>query len=483
MYLKEPKWKEECGIYGVYSGTEPVAEMTYLGLFALQHRGQESAGIALTDGYWIDVKKGMGLVSEVFGAHLPQLDNAKIAIGHVRYATTGFSLAANAQPLRVNYAGGALALAHNGDLTNAAIIRRELEDRGTVFQTTIDSEVFVHLIARSQCRTIKDRILEAVKVVRGAFCLTIMTENKLIGVRDPQGFRPLCLGRSPEGSWVLASETCALEVSGAEFVRDIAPGEMVVIDGEGVRSFRFSNGEDIATCIFEYIYFARPDSIIDGQSVHAARFAMGRMLARESGFRGDVVISVPDSGTTAATGFAYEAGIPFAEGLIKNRYIARTFIQPTQQQRDAAVKLKLSPVRSVVAGKSVIMVDDSIVRGTTSGKIVRLLRNAGAREIHVCISSPPITDPCYYGIDTSVRKELISATKTVEEIRDFIGADSLHFISLEGLRQCVPALNPDHMCYACFNNDYPVPEEDAELDEDDKIILERRRIAQRERGL
>ena len=286
MYLKEPKWKEECGIYGVYSGTEPVAEMTYLGLFALQHRGQESAGIALTDGYWIDVKKGMGLVSEVFGAHLPQLDNAKIAIGHVRYATTGFSLAANAQPLRVNYAGGALALAHNGDLTNAAIIRRELEDRGTVFQTTIDSEVFVHLIARSQCRTIEDRILEAVKVVRGAFCLTIMTENKLIGVRDPQGFRPLCLGRSPEGSWVLASETCALEVSGAEFVRDIAPGEMVVIDGEGVRSFRFSNGEDIATCIFEYIYFARPDSIIDGQSVHAARFAMGRMLARESGFRG-----------------------------------------------------------------------------------------------------------------------------------------------------------------------------------------------------
>ena len=253
MYLKEPKWKEECGIYGVYSGTEPVAEMTYLGLFALQHRGQESAGIALTDGYWIDVKKGMGLVSEVFGAHLPQLDNAKIAIGHVRYATTGFSLAANAQPLRVNYAGGALALAHNGDLTNAAIIRRELEDQGTVFQTTIDSEVFVHLIARSQCRTIEERILEAVKVVRGAFCLTIMTENKLIGVRDPQGFRPLCLGRSTQGSWVRASATCALEVSVAEVVRDIAPGEMVVIDGEGVRSFRFSNGEDIATCIFEYI--------------------------------------------------------------------------------------------------------------------------------------------------------------------------------------------------------------------------------------
>ena len=483
MYEKVPKWKEECGIYGVYSPTEDVSEMTYLGLFALQHRGQESAGIALTDGDWIDVKKGMGLVSEVFREQLPRLDNAKIAIGHVRYATTGFSLAANAQPLRVNYAGGALALAHNGDLTNAALIRRDLESKGTVFQTTIDTEVFVHLIARSQKPSVEERILEAVSVVRGAFCLSIMTEDKLIGVRDPQGFRPLCIGRTPDGGWVLSSETCALDVNGAEFVRDVLPGEMVVMDSDGLKSYRFSNGKDVASCIFEYIYFARPDSIIDGQSVHAARFEMGRVLARESGFRGDVVISVPDSGTTAATGFSYEAGIPFAEGLIKNRYIGRTFIQPTQKQRDAAVKLKLSPVRSVVAGKSVIMVDDSIVRGTTSGKIVRLLRNAGAREIHVCISSPPITDPCYYGIDTSVRKELNSATKSVDEICSFIGADSLHFISIDGLRQCVSALNPDHMCYACFNNKYPVPEEDAELDEDDKIILERRQIAQREREL
>ena len=483
MYEKLPKWKEECGIYGVYSPTEDVSEMTYLGLFALQHRGQESAGIALTDGAWIDVKKGMGLVTEVFRSELPHLDHAKIAIGHVRYATTGFSLAANAQPLRVNYAGGALALAHNGDLTNAALLRRGLESKGTVFQTTIDSEVFVHLIARSQKMTIEERILETVQEVRGAFCLTIMTENKLIGVRDPQGFRPLCIGRTTEGGWVLSSETCALEVNGAVFVRDVLPGEMVVIEGGALQSYRFSNGQDVASCIFEYIYFARPDSIIDGQSVHAARFEMGRVLARESGFRGDVVISVPDSGTTAATGFAYEAGIPFAEGLIKNRYIGRTFIQPTQKQRDTAVKLKLSPVRSVVEGKSVIMVDDSIVRGTTSGKIVRLLRNAGAREIHVCISSPPITDPCYYGIDTSVRKELISATKSLEEIRDFIGADSLHFISIEGLRTCVPVLNPDHMCYACFNNRYPVPEEDAALDVDDAITREQQRLAQRERGM
>ena len=483
MYEKVPKWKEECGIYGVYSPTEDVSEMTYLGLFALQHRGQESAGIALTDGAWIDVKKGMGLVTEVFRSELPHLDHAKIAIGHVRYATTGFSLAANAQPLRVNYAGGALALAHNGDLTNAAWIRRDLESKGTVFQTTIDSEVFVHLIARSQKATIEERILETAQKVRGAFCLTIMTENKLIGVRDPQGFRPLCIGRTEEGGWVLSSETCALDVNGASFVRDVLPGEMVVVENGALRSYRFTNGQDVASCIFEYIYFARPDSIIDGQSVHAARFEMGRVLARESGLRGDVVISVPDSGTTAATGFAYEAGIPFAEGLIKNRYIGRTFIQPTQKQRDTAVKLKLSPVRSVVEGKSVIMVDDSIVRGTTSGKIVRLLRNAGAREIHVCISSPPITDPCYYGIDTSVRKELISATKSLEEIREFIGADSLHFISIEGLRTCVPALDPDHMCYACFNNQYPVPEEDAALDAGDAITREQQRLAQRERGM
>ena len=483
MYEKVPKWKEECGIYGVYSPTEDVSEMTYLGLFALQHRGQESAGIALTDGAWIDVKKGMGLVTEVFRSELPHLDHAQIAIGHVRYATTGFSLAANAQPLRVNYAGGALALAHNGDLTNAAWIRRDLESKGTVFQTTIDSEVFVHLIARSQKATIEERILETAQKVRGAFCLTIMTENKLIGVRDPQGFRPLCIGRTEEGGWVLSSETCALDVNGASFVRDVLPGEMVVVENGTLRSYRFTNGQDVASCIFEYIYFARPDSIIDGQSVHAARFEMGRVLARESGLRGDVVISVPDSGTTAATGFAYETGIPFAEGLIKNRYIGRTFIQPTQKQRDTAVKLKLSPVRSVVEGKSVIMVDDSIVRGTTSGKIVRLLRNAGARELHVCISSPPITDPCYYGIDTSVRKELISATKSLEEIRDFIGADSLHFISIEGLRTCVPALNPDHMCYACFNNQYPVPEQDAALDVGDAITREQQRLAQRERGM
>ena len=481
MYDIEPKWKEECGVFGVYAPKENVAEITYLGLYALQHRGQESAGIAQSNGEWIDVVKGMGLVSDVFKDNIPQMENAHIAIGHVRYSTTGSSLLANAQPLKVNFAGGAIALAHNGNLTNAALIRTSLEEQGTVFQTTIDSEVFVNLIARSRKTTIEERVMDSVKQVKGAFALTIMTQDKLIGVRDPQGFRPLVVGRTPEGGWVLSSETCGLDVVGATLIRDIEPGEMVVIDRDGMLTYTYDDTQQKAMCVFEYIYFARPDSVIDGQSVHEARFKMGQILARESGFRADVVISVPDSGTTAATGFAYEAGIPFAEGLIKNRYIGRTFIQPSQQKRDAAVKLKLNPVSSIVQGKSVIMVDDSIVRGTTSGKIVRMLRHAGAREVHVCITSPPITDPCYYGIDTSVRKELISAVKTTEEIREFIGADSLHFISLEGLKECVPRLNPCDMCYACFNGDYPVVNEDAKIG-DNKFVFEQRLIEQMERA-
>jgi len=356
----------------------------------------------------------------------------------------------------VNYARGKIALAHNGNLTNAAAIRADLEEQGTIFQTSIDSEVFVNLIARSRQETIEEKIIESLKKIKGAYCLTIMTESKLIGARDPQGFRPLCLGKTEEGSYILSSESCGLDVVGAEFVRDVLPGEMVVIDDEGVKSFPFATEEKKASCVFEYIYFARPDSVIDGQSVHEARFMMGRQLARESGFKGDVVISVPDSGTTAATGFAYESGIPFMEGLIKNRYIGRTFIQPTQKKRDTAVKLKLNAISAAIRGKSVIMVDDSIVRGTTSGKIVKMLKDAGAREVHMCVSSPPIGYPCYYGIDTSIRKELIAATKSVEEIRQFIGADSLHFLSLEGLKKCMSDLNPDDMCYACFNKAYPI---------------------------
>jgi len=468
------KWKEECGVFGIYSREEDVAMMTYLGLYALQHRGQESAGIAITDGAWMDVTRGMGLVNEVFRHQLPHMDNQYIAIGHVRYSTTGSSLLANTQPLIVNYSGGKISLAHNGNLTNATAIRKRLEEEGTIFQTSIDTEVFVNLIARSRKATVEEKIMDSLGQIEGAYCLTIMTEDKLIGARDPQGFRPLCIGKMGD-TWVLSSESCALDVVGAEFVRDVEPGEMIVIDDNGLRSYQFAEKQKRASCIFEYIYFARPDSVIDGQSVHDARFMMGRVLARESGFKGDIVISVPDSGTTAATGFAYESGIQFTEGLIKNRYIGRTFIQPTQQKRDTAVRLKLNAIRSVVEGKSIIMVDDSIVRGTTSGKIVKMLRNAGAKEIHMCISSPPIGYPCYYGIDTSIRKELIAATKSVEEIREFIGADSLHFLSIEGLKQCVPKLNCDDMCYACFNSSYPVDLKQEHTADSDKYVFEQRK--------
>lgn len=469
--IEANKWKEECGVFGVYSHEEDVSMMTYLGLYALQHRGQESAGIAITDGAWMDVSRGMGLVNEVFRHQVPHMDNQYIAIGHVRYSTTGSSLLANTQPLIVNYSGGKISLAHNGNLTNAAEIRHQLEQDGTIFQTSIDSEVFVNLIARSRKTVIEEKIMESLNKIQGAYCLTIMTENKLIGVRDPQGFRPLCIGKL-DNTWVISSESCGLDVVGAEFVRDVEPGEMVVIDEEGLKSYRFATPTKRASCVFEYIYFARPDSVIDGQSVHDARFMMGRMLARESNFKGDIVISVPDSGTTAATGFAFESGIPFVEGLIKNRYIGRTFIQPTQKKRDTAVQLKLNAIRSAVAGKSVIMVDDSIVRGTTSGKIVRMLRNAGAKEIHMCISSPPIGYPCYYGIDTSVRKELIAATKTVDEIREFIGADSLHFLTIEGLKQCVADVDAEGMCYACFNSAYPVDTPQQETSGTNKYVFE-----------
>ena len=434
-YNVEPKWKEECGVYGVFSRTEDVSGLTYLGLYALQHRGQESAGIAITDGAWMDVTRGMGLVNEVFRHQVPHMENQCIAIGHVRYSTTGSSLLCNTQPLMVNYSGGKIALAHNGNLTNAAEIRHELEEQGTIFQTSIDSEVFVNLIARSRAETVEEKIIESLKKIRGAYCLAIMTEDKLIGARDPQGFRPLCLGKTEEGSYILSSESCGLDVAGAEFVRDIAPGEMVVIDDSGVKSYPFAMEEKKASCIFEYIYFARPDSVIDGQSVHDARFMMGRVLAREVG---------------------------------------RTFIQPTQKKRDTSVKLKLNAIRSVVAGKSVIMVDDSIVRGTTSGKIVNMLKQAGAKEVHMCISSPPIGYPCYYGIDTSVRKELIAATKSVEEIREFIGADSLHFISLEGLKSCVSEVNADDMCYACFNSAYPIADGEKPAG-DSKYVFEQRK--------
>ncbi|MBP2638089.1 MAG: purF [Firmicutes bacterium] len=451
--IQSDKWREECGIFGIFARQENVALNTYWGLYALQHRGQESAGIAVTDGNVMDVQRGMGLVNEVFRHSLPEMP-AHIAIGHVRYSTTGSSLLRNTQPLLVNYSGGQISLAHNGNLTNAHEIREDLEKKGSVFQTSIDSEVLVNLIARSDKPTVEEKVIDSLKNVHGAYCLVIMTENKLIGVRDPHGFRPLCLGKLGDG-WVLSSESCGLDTVGAEFVRDIAPGEMVTIDDKGVESRRFAESDRLAGCVFEYIYFARPDSVIDGQSVYQARFNMGRTLARESGFKADIVISVPDSGTTAALGYSQESGIPFAEGLMKNRYIGRTFIQPEQKKRDMGVRIKLNAVASVVKGKSIVMVDDSIVRGTTSGKIVRMLKEAGATAVHMCVSSPPIGFPCYYGIDTSARKELIAASKQVEEIREFIGADSLHYLSLEGLHASIGNISQKTLCNACFNCDYP----------------------------
>ncbi|HWR09047.1 amidophosphoribosyltransferase [Sporomusa sp.] len=451
--MQSDKWREECGVFGIFASQENVALNTYWGLYALQHRGQESAGIAVTDGVVMDVQRGMGLVNEVFRHNLPDMP-ARIAIGHVRYSTTGSSLLRNTQPLLVNYSGGQISLAHNGNLTNAHEIREELEHKGSVFQTSIDSEVLVNLIARSTKPAVEEKIIDSLTNVQGAYCLVIMTETKLIGVRDPHGFRPLCLGRLGEG-WVLASESCALDTVGAEFVRDIEPGEMVIIDDSGVASRRFAESDRRAGCVFEYIYFARPDSIIDGQSVYQARFSMGRTLARESRFKADIVISVPDSGTTAALGYSHESGIPFAEGLMKNRYIGRTFIQPEQKKRDMGVRIKLNAVASVVKGKSIIMVDDSIVRGTTSGKIVRMLKDAGATAVHMCVSSPPIGFPCYYGIDTSARKELIASYKKVEEIRQFIGADSLHYLTLEGLHASIDNIQQKTLCNACFNCDYP----------------------------
>jgi amidophosphoribosyltransferase len=458
MEFQEDKLHEECGVFGIYSHKDDVALNTYWGLFALQHRGQESAGIVVSDGKNMHVKKNMGLVTDVFKSGLSGLDGY-IGLGHVRYSTTGSSMTYNVQPLKVYFDGGNLALSHNGNLTNAAALRKELAKEGCVFQTTVDSEVVLSLIAKSRKATLPERVAEAANTIKGAFAILIMSDHQLIAFRDPYGFRPLCLGHMGNG-WVVTSETCALDLVGAKYIRDIKPGEMIIIDDaeKEPKSIMYADHMPAhkAHCIFEYVYFARPDSIMDGESIYKARVNMGRILARETkDIKADIVISVPDSGTPAAIGYGLEAGIPFMEGLTKNKYVGRTFIQPTQKQRLNAVRLKLNANRSLVAGKSVVMVDDSIVRGTTSGKIVQLLRDAGATAVHVCISSPPVMNSCYYGIDTSERKELIAASKTEEEIRQYIKADSLHYITMEGLRASLSVLDPDDMCYACFNAKYP----------------------------
>jgi len=465
-FLDKPR--EECGVFGVYAPGQDVARLTYYGLYALQHRGQESAGIAVGDGRRIQLQKGMGLVADVFSHERLESFSGHVAVGHVRYSTTGSSHPVNAQPLVFRYAGGMIGVAHNGNLTNTAQLRSHLAASGSVFQSTTDSEVFVNLIARYSQGDLVDALLKCTIDVKGAYALLVLTEKHLIGLRDPHGIRPLCLGQK-DGAYLLASESCAIDAVGAEFVRDVEPGEVVLIGEEGVISRKGPPVSRRAHCIFEYIYFARPDSRLDGFSVGRVRRQMGRTLAREYQVEADVVIGVPDSGTYAARGFAEESGIPLEEGLMKNRYVGRTFIQPTQSTRDLSVRLKLNAVRDVVAGKRVVVVDDSVVRGTTSGKIVSLLREGGAKEVHYCLSSPPVIKPCFYGIDTSNEEELIAARKKVEEIRTYIGADGLCYLSLEGLLN-VFGDKKNNFCTACFSGDYPV--EVPDRDEAGKYALE-----------
>ncbi|MFZ5944377.1 MAG: amidophosphoribosyltransferase [Bacillota bacterium] len=448
------KLSEECGVFGIYAPQADVARLTYYGLFALQHRGQESAGIAVTNGVGIQVHKNMGLVAEVFSEEDICNLTGNIAIGHVRYSTTGASLALNAQPLVCRYLQGSVALAHNGNLTNANELRDKLANNGSVFQSTIDSELIVNLIARYGQNSIEESLMKCMIDIKGSYSLVIMTEEKLIGVRDPFGNRPLCIGKLGDKGYVLASESCALDTIGAQLIRDVEPGEIVIIDEKGLSSQRIFTKDQGAVCIFEYIYFARPDSIIDGISVNRARRNMGAQLAKETSLQVDVVIPVPDSGTASAIGYAETVGVPFAQGLLKNRYAGRTFIQPDQNLRELGVRLKLNPIRQEIDGKKVAIVDDSIVRGTTSKKLVEMLRQNGALEVHMLVSSPPVTFPCYYGIDTSERAELIAAQKQLDEIRQHIGADSLNYLSHKGLFKAMGKYKG--FCSACLDGDYPI---------------------------
>jgi len=447
------KFHEECGVFGIY-GHADAANLTYLGLYALQHRGQESAGIVSSDGKKLYSEKSMGLVADIFTEDRIKKLPGHAAIGHNRYSTTGDSVSINIQPILVNFAMGGLAIAHNGNLVNAGILKAELEAYGSIFQSTMDTEVVIHLIAQSRLPNLHERIVDALQHVQGSYSLLLLAEDGLIGLRDPHGFRPLVLGEVG-GAYVLASETCALDLIEATYIREIEPGEMVVINGAGIQSTFPFKKENPSHCIFEFIYFARPDSYVFGQNVYTIRKDFGRQLARETDVAADVVIPVPDSGVPAALGYAEEAGIPFGLGLIRNHYVGRTFIEPRQAIRHFGVKIKLNPVRDVLKGKRVVVVDDSIVRGTTSKKIIKMIRNAGASEIHMRISSPPTMFPCYYGIDTPTRQELIASSHNIEEIRKYITADTLGYISLEGVRKVVD--RPINYCVACFSGDYPVP--------------------------
>ena len=452
IQLADDHFHDHCGVFGIFGHPE-AAKLAYLGIYALQHRGQESAGIAAADGLDVRTHRALGHVQEIFTpeviSHLP----GSAAIGHTRYSTTGDTTLINAQPIMIDCNKGKLALGHNGNLTNALELRRKLEHRGSIFQTTSDTEVIVHLVARSSARNLPGALADALGQVEGAYSLLVLTRDEMYAIRDPRGFRPLVLGRL-DGAWVAASETCAFDLIDAECVREIEPGEMLRISRSGVESIRFTPDKQHQYCIFEHVYFSRPDSIIFGRPVNQSREQLGRLLAREHPVEADIVTPVPDSGVPAAVGYAAESGIPFRMGLIRNHYVGRTFIEPEQSIRDFGVKLKLNPVRRMLEGQRVILVDDSIVRGTTSRKIVRLVREAGATEVHMRISCPPTISPCYYGVDTPRRDELIAAQHSVEEIRKFLGADSLGYLSLESLRIAVDDKD-QKFCTACYTGSYP----------------------------
>ena len=454
--LADERMKEACGLFGIDAPGEEVANLTYFGLYALQHRGQESAGIATSDGRSLRMHKDVGLVAQAFDQ--PALDrlSGHLALGHTRYSTTGSNRLENAQPIVVEHPQlGSLAIAHNGNLTNTEVLRRDLEQHGVRFKTSSDTEVIAELLARTAGSDLLSVMRRALPRLQGAYCLLILSKDRLVGVRDPFGIRPLCLGRLADNGHIIASETCALDTVGAEFVREIEPGEAVMLGAGMPVAEPVMPSLRKAMCMFEFIYFARPDSRLQGQSLYEARRNMGRELAREAPAEGDIVISLPDSGTPAAVGFAEASGIPFSEGLIKSRYITRTFIQPNQRLRNVGIKLKFNPLREILRGKRVVLVDDSIVRGTTSRKIVEELRRAGTREVHMRVSSPPIQWPCFMGIDIASRSELIASGRSVEEVERLIGADSLKYLSKAGLLRAVK--NTSGFCMACFDGDYPVP--------------------------
>ena len=455
------KLHEECGVVGVYGHPE-AANLVYLGLYALQHRGQESAGIVASTHSKMRLEVGMGLVADVFDPIRILKLPGPLAIGHNRYSTAGKSELVNAQPCMINYSAGSLALAHNGNLVNAHAIRKGLGSKGAIFQSTNDSEVIVHLMAQSKAETFVDQAAEALRQVSGAYSLVLMTKTELVAARDPHGFRPLCLGKL-DGAYIVASETCVMDLIEAEFIREVEPGELILINDQGIQSFFPFKKVETKHCVFEHIYFARPDSFIFGEHVYTARKNMGRAMAQESPADVDLIVPVPDSGVVSAMGFAEESGIPFEMGLIRNHYVGRTFIEPQSQIRHFGVKLKLNPVKEIIAGKRIAIIDDSIVRGTTARKIVKMLRDVGAKEVHLRISAPPILHSCFYGIDTPTKEELIAHTHDLEETRQYLAADSLAYLSLEKMMEVLEN-GKKKFCSACFDGNYPIPITDKKTD-------------------